>query len=403
MANYTRQMTKDVEIYKESKCFNGYTLFAPSFQNTTAWLIDMNGNVCHNWEMANPAGLNYHLLPSGNLIWMGRGKGVIEGLNAAATEIVEVDWDGNEVWRYDDNMVNHDFMVQENGNILAIRFVELSSDIQKKLKGGVPGTEINGKTYGNQIIEINRDKGIVWKWNSWEYFDPEKDHECSFCDRSIWGYMNAVDVFPNGDLVVSIRRMNKVARVSKKTGKIIWEWGQDKNLGHPHDVSVTDDGNITLFDNGLHRKIDNPGIDHIDTSCYTASRALEVNIKTNEIIWQYVDPMHLVSSNFMGSVQKLPNSNYLICNSASGTFYEVTKEKEVVWKYISPFVLKIKQSLDWTLSKLIFQAHRYGPDFEGLKGKDLNPEQYEWAIQKKTKESVKEEEKILERLSRAGY
>jgi len=113
--------------------------------------------------------------------------------------------------------------------------------------------------------------------------------------------------------------------------------------------------------------------------------------------------MHLVSSNFMGSVQKLPNSNYLICNSASGTFYEVTKEKEVVWKYISPFVLKIKQSLDWTLSKLIFQAHRYGPDFEGLKGKDLNPEQYEWAIQKKTKESVKEEEKILERLSRAGY
>lgn len=404
MANYTKQMTKDVEIYKESKCYNGYTLFAPTFSNTTAWLIDMEGNICHFWEMKNPPGMNYYLLANGNLMWIGRGPGAVQQLNSAASELVEVDWDGNEVWRYDDNMLNHDFCVQKNGNILLLRFEPLPKEIQKKLKGGVPGTEINGEiTYGMQVREINKDKETLWEWNNWDHFNLDKDLECPFCDREIWGYTNSVDVFPNGDPIICVRRMNKVIRISKKTGKIIWEWGQGHHLGHPHDVSVLPNGNITIFDNGLHRRIENPGVDPNDISCYTVSRALEVNPETNEIVWQYIDPMHQVNSIFMGSVQKLPNNNYLVCNSASGTFYEISQNKEIVWKYISPFVIKIKQGFDWISSKYIFQAHRYSHGFEGLKNKDLDPKRYEWVIQEKSEETKEEEENILSRLSKAGY
>ena len=406
MANYLRQMTKDVEIYKASKCYNGYTLFAPSFQNTTAWLIDMEGNVCHHWEMKNPAGLNYHLLPNGNLMWLGRGEGRLEGLAAAATEIIEVDWDGNEVWRYDDNKLHHDFMVKDNGNIMILRHEPLPENIRKRLKGGVAGTEINGKiTYGVQIREINRKKETLWEWNMWDHFDPEKDLECPFCDRAVWGYTNSIDVFPNGDPIISVRRMNKVIRISKETGKIIWEWGPKNHLGHQHDVSVLPDGNITIFDNGTHRTIATPGVDHIATAVFTASRAIEVDPKTNKIVWEYIDPTHEMSSHSMGGLQKLPNNNYLVCNSGAGIFYEITKDKEVVWKYTSPFSMRVGNNLSFGLkiAKSIFQAHRYSPDFEGLKGKDLNPEQYEWVIKRKDKKATIEEDKVLERLAKAGY
>ncbi len=403
MANYIRQMPNDVPIYNELKCYGGYTLFAPSFQNRMAWLIDMKGNVVHFWEMEHPPGLNYKLLPNGNLMWMGRGPNIIQGLNASADELIEVDWDGNEVWRYDDPCMHHDFEVLDNGNMMIMRHVELPTKIQKSLRGGVPGTELNGQTYGVQIREINRDGETLWQWNNWEHFDPNNHIECPFCDREIWGYTNSVDVFPNGDVILSVRRMNSVIRISKKTGKIVWAWGPEQLLGHQHDVSVTEQGTVTIFDNGLHRQIHTPGVDHNDTSCFHASRLLEVDPETGEILWEYIDPMHLIISNFCGSVQKLPNGNYMACDSAAGIFYEITPEKEVIWKYVSPFIINIPEKFGWSVTRLMFQAHRYGVDFKGFEGKDLDPGNYEWVIQKKCKEENIEEELVKRRLEMAGY
>jgi len=404
MANYYRQLSKDVEIYQQDKCHNGYTLFAPSFHNTTAWLIDMLGNVVHFWDMQNPPGLNYQLLPNGNLMWMGRGPNAIEKVNGSADELVEVDWEGNEVWRYDDPMMNHDFLTLDNGNIMVLRFVDLPKGLQSRLKGGVPGTELNGKTFGVQVREINRKGQTQWEWNNYEHFDPERDIECTLCDREVWGYTNSLDVFPNGDVVLSIRRMNKVIRISKQTGEIIWEWGPEHLLGHQHDVSVCDNGNITIFDNGLHRRLFNPDTDHKDTACFIASRALAVNpVESGEIVWEYIDPMHLIISNFCGSTQKLLNGNHMICDSVAGVFYEVTADKEVVWKYTSPFVLNIPNHFGWVATRLMFQAHRYSQDYEGLKGRVLDPEQYEWIINRRQKKSIDEEERIKRRLELAGY
>jgi hypothetical protein len=403
MATYSRQVSSDVEIYSEKKCSNGYTLFAPSFHNTTAWLVDMRGRVAHYWQMKNPPGLNYQLLPNGNLMWMGRGPHAMAKVNGSADELVEVDWEGTEVWRYDDPMMNHDFVVLPSGNIMVLRFVDLPAGLQEKLKGGIPGTELDGKTYGVQVREINRRGETIWEWNNFDHFDPEKDVECNLCDREVWGYTNSLDVFPNGDVILSVRRMNKVIRISKETGKIIWEWGPQHLLGHQHDVSVCKNGNITIFDNGLHRRIHDPATDHKDTACFLASRALEVNPATGQIVWEYIDPMHLIISNFCGSTQKLSNGNYLLCDSVAGTFYEITPEKEVVWKYISPFILSIPTHFGWSATRLMFQAHRYDEGFEGLRGRNLDPEKYEWVISRKSDKRTDEEARILRRLELAGY
>jgi hypothetical protein len=51
----------------------------------------------------------------------------------------------------------------------------------------------------------------------------------------------------------------------------------------------------------------------------------------------------------------------------------------------------------------MFQAHRYGIDFEGLNNKDLDPDKYEWIIRKKDKETISMEERIKSRLAKAGY
>jgi len=399
---FKRAMPNDVLIHDESKTYKGYTLFAPMMERY-AWLVDMRGRVVHYWEMEHPPGVHGRLLKNGNLMWLGRGEGALEDLGGGATYLIEVDWDGKEVWRYDDRYLHHDFKVLDNDNIMILRFVEIPKDIQKRIKGGVPGTEMeNGEILGVSAAEINRKGEILWEWKNYEHFDPDNDIECPLANRLVWGYTNSIDVFPNGDVLLSFRHLNTIARISRETGDIIWRWGPKELIGHQHCATVLDNGNILLFDNGIHRKPMSPGDPH-EISSFATSRPVEVNPDTDEIVWQYIDALHTLYTNFCGSAQRLPNGNTLICESRTGTIYEITYEKEIVWKYVSPFVVLRPEIWGWKESKLIFQAHRYGEEFEGLQGKDLDPERYEWFIREKPKEVTDEEELIAGRLSRAGY
>lgn len=110
---------RDVTIYHPSRDYNAYTFFATMY-GEDAWLIDMKGNVIHHWAMQHMPGPCGHLLPNGNLLWLGRSPDAIEGFGGNSTELVEVDWDGKEVWRVDDLCLNHDFIRLKNGNTYSI-------------------------------------------------------------------------------------------------------------------------------------------------------------------------------------------------------------------------------------------------------------------------------------------
>ena len=398
-----------VVVHDKSRAYEGYTLFTPMYQNI-AWLIDMNGRVVHNWQMKNPPGVYGKLLDNGNLMWMDRGPEANEDLEAGASAMIEVDWDGNEVWRYNDNGLNHDFTCLSNGNIMVMRFVELPEDIGKKvIKKKVTvslssSSSSYNKIWSNNIQEISRDGKVIWEWNHWEHFDPEKDPECPLSNRNDYGYTNSLDVFPNGDILISIRHLNTIARISRKTGEVIWRWGPEQLLGHQHCVSVLDNGNIMVFDNGLHRYPPNFTDERFrKVGEAEFSRIVEVNPENGEIVWEYSDPTGNFYTPICGSAERLPNGNTLICESIKGIFFEVTPEKEVVWKYMQPFAVPRPNWFGWTISFLVFQIRRYGLDFNGFKGKDLNPDKFELTWKKTKKNKINDSKKIQDRLAKAGY
>ena len=148
-----RRSLEDVKIYNPDRAFNGYTFFSTMYGHD-AWLIDMKGNVVNHWDMKHMPGPYGYLIPNGNVLWQGRGPDIMEGFGGNATELVEIDWDGNEVWRYDDQYINHDFVYMDNGNILINRYIEVPKNIASKVKGGVKGTEHeDGK---EKIIETDK-------------------------------------------------------------------------------------------------------------------------------------------------------------------------------------------------------------------------------------------------------
>jgi hypothetical protein len=400
MNGAVRKTDECVSVYEPTKAYKGYTMFAPHYSKDV-WLIDMKGEIVQHWEMKNLPGGDQRLLPNGNLLRLNKTlEEPLQFFGSVAGELVEVDWDCNVIWKYENLYMHHDFYRMENGNTILNMHTLIPQEIAVKVRGGIPGTELEQGMWCNTFREITPEGEVVWEWLGYEHMDPEIDVPCPLCPRTIWGYVNGICVVPNGDIVASFRLLNTIAIIDKQSGAIKWRWGAPHELGHQHNPTVLGNGNILIFDNGYHRVTSHEVSDEI------SSRVIEVNPRTDEIEWEYEDKNpDKFYSGICGSAERLPNGNTLICESTKGRIFEVTRDKEIVWEFINPFYY------EWGrrgVTNLIFKAHRYGFDYEGLKGKVLDPIKFRWVLMKEGRTSPEAPkdtrvEEIRHRLKRLGY
>ena len=394
---FDRTRFRFVTYCDSRKTYEGYTLFAPMGPGYV-WLIDMDGNFVQRWEMGHIPGEYGVLLPNGNLLFAGKViPGPLNDIGGFGGVLLEADWDGNIVWKHEDLYQHHDFCRMDNGNTMVLRWVPVPDKIAAKIQGGIPGTERQGMIWADSFQEVTPTGEVVWEWLSYEHLDPAVDVICPLCPRSEWSHTNACFVLLNGDILTTFRRTNTIAIIDKGTGDIKWRWGVGE-LAHPHDPTMLDNGNILVFDNGTHRNLAHPNY----------SRVLEINPATGKIEWEYkTNPRHHFYGSLVSGCQRLPNDNTLICEGTTGRIFEVTAEGELVWEFISPFYYDIE---GYGRTNQIFRAYRYGPDYEGLQGKRLDPDRFEWVLQEKGKSEAARsnvlpdvEKTVKERLTRLGY
>jgi len=203
-----------------------------------------------------------------------------------------------------------------------------------------------------------------------------------------WTHFNTVDYDPATDhILADSREFGELYIIDHKTGDIVYRWGNPSAYGAgkaptlttpgeqilfgPHDAKwitkgLPGAGNILIFNNGWAR----PPINY--------SSVIEMDPNTGKIVWEYKsNSPNSFYSDHISSAQRLPNGNTLICSGNSGHLFEVTPEKEVVWEYINPVTAKALKNWIEDAGMMsgngMFRAHRYGPDFPGLKGRDLKP------------------------------
>ena len=345
--------------------YRGYTLTTNN-RGYDANLLDMEGRIVHRWHSDEGIGYAY-LLPYGNLLVRTEPPEDANGaetIGASAAAILELDWDGNVVWEYRDKYIHHDYERLVNGNTLVMMFELLSPEFTAKVKGGTPSDDDPPQMFSDVVREIAPNGSVVYEWKAWEHLDPEQDAICPLEDRKEWTHGNSINVTPEGDLIVSFRRISTVGIVNKATGEFTWKWGRGQ-IDHQHHPTWLDSGNILLFDNGFHRPR------------ASFSRVIEVDPKTGEIGWEYkgTPPLSFYSQ-AVSSADRLPNGNTLICEGSPGRIFEVTHEKEIVWEYINPFFIPPGPEGPNELTNAVFRAHRYGPEHAAFQGRDLDPDRY---------------------------
>jgi hypothetical protein len=127
----------------QTRAFPGFTLFAPCGNtNKTIYLIDLQGNVVHTWDMPYPPGLYGYLTDRGTLFYNGKipnpsHVGQSASMGGAA---LEMDWKGRILWEVKHPDHHNDGIRLRNGNVLLICAMPLADEIVRKVRGGRPGT-----------------------------------------------------------------------------------------------------------------------------------------------------------------------------------------------------------------------------------------------------------------------
>ncbi|MEP0813751.1 MAG: PKD domain-containing protein [bacterium] len=405
-----------VSVIPESA--DGYTLVAPLGEKRT-YLIDMDGNPVHTWDSNYYPGLSAELEETGHLLRLGYVGGFWFNGMGKAGRIEEYDWDGNLVWSYElydwERCCHHQFERLPNGNVLLIVWNAYSR--QDAVDAGRNPAGIS--QYGmwvDSIVEIEPvlpDGGeVVWEWKAWDHlvqdYDPSKanygnpaehpeliDFNLRLDCTLDWTHINTVSYNAELDqIAVSPRDLSEIWVIDHSTtmeeaaghtggrygrgGDILYRWGNPQNYraGGPgsqrlfgqHNPYWIEDGldgagNLLVFNNNagtlggesfssvvqLATPLNPDGSYYLTDGVYGPA----------EPAWQYLsNPLGDFHSQFMGSAQRLPGGNTLICSALQNRIFEVNPMGETTWEFDCRW--QAGEPFD------LFKAIRYTPDYPGL-------------------------------------
>lgn len=357
--------------HEPAKSVKGYTIVTPNGENVT-YLLDMSGQVVHAWRYPQLRGFYGRLLPSGNLLVLGTDAALrpvqipersvpdfdvnIRRIGGSATHLLELDWDGNVVWQYENPAIHHDFVRLPSGNTVFPEFVELPAELARSVRGGYR-ERYTPPMLSDDFVEVDPSGKEVRRVSLWKLLDSARDPICPLERRLEWTHTNSLDVNEEGEILFSCRLNSRIGIVSAD-GSLRWKYGFP-GISHQHHATFLPNGNVQVFDNGMHRR----GMPR--------SAVVEVDPKDSSVAWQYTaDPEIQFLSAHISGAERLPGGNVLICEGAPGRLFEVTPKGEIVWEWISPFSHRAPNG---NMMSWVFRSYRYGLDHPAIAGRDLDP------------------------------
>ena len=409
----------------------GYTLYSPMTQEAT-YLVDMKGNVVHQWFHDNQPGLYQYLGEDGSLLRAGRIRREtrFQDANGWGGVIEKLDWDGNRLWRFeyadDNHLQHHDIEELPNGNVLILAWEYHGRD-DAIAAGRDPDLLPDGEVWADSVAEYDPVAGrIVWEWSVWDHlvqdhdstkanFGVVADHpekvDVNFSPKeplqtpgeADWNHANSVDYNAELDqIVISLRSFSEIWVVDHATtteeargpaGDLLFRYGNpasyrkgktaDRTLFAQHDAEWIADGlpgagRILVFNNGLVDRREYSSVDEIipkmDGDRYVVDDDEAFAAKVRRV--HPAREQDRVFAAIISGAQRLSNGNTLVTYGTYGLIREVTPKGRVVWEYEVPYFAVRPQTplgnLDFVMKAWrTFRAERYPVSYPAFEGREL--------------------------------
>lgn len=316
--------------YDESKVAGGPNFYVAGHA-PEATLMDIEGNVLHQWQYAFEDVWPEREIPQdsiGHLNWRraylyenGDLLAIFEGYG-----LIRLNKDSELLWEFPGN-AHHDLKVLENGDIYVLsRKAHMAPRIHEdepiledyitmldpdgNVKRQVSLLEAAENSEFWPVIQgLMPESGDLFHTNTLEYLDGSLEH--------------LSPLFKEGNILTSIRSIHALAIVDMESEEIVWcklgTWSGQ------HQPILLPNGNMILFDNNRF-------------SDY--SRVLEIEPFTENIVWYYMGtPPNSFFTEACGSIQPLENGNILVVESEAGRAFEIQRDATIVWEYVVPQVI----------------------------------------------------------------
>lgn len=203
---------------------------------------------------------------------------------------------------------NHDIIATPRGTFFTITSENVAPEIVDQV-----------------IVEFDTKGKILWSWSVNEHLFGKKDAKEIFkiklgplCpikgERIEYNtHCNALDIFENGDILLSVRNLCEIVRISYPDGKVIWRRGSGI-LSYQHHPTIQPDGSILVYDNGI-------GQGQTGIVKFSPTGKVILNRRLN------------FYCGGLGSVEELSNGNWLVVDGEHGRVLEYTPDfSEVVFE-----------------------------------------------------------------------
>jgi hypothetical protein len=395
-----------------------YVLVAPLKSNNT-YLMDLDGQLVHEWHGSAIPGLSAYLLPNGHLLRASSlGLGAFPAAGGNGGRIEEYDWDGNVVWTFDyispTYQQHHDMQKMPNGHVLMVAW-EMRSGAEAIAAGRDPTSiPANGQVWPDTVVEVDpATNGIVWSWRLWDHLLPPgaapSDHPelvdsnaNAVASSSDWTHVNAIDYNASLDQVMlSSRNMSEIWVIDHSTtteeaaghaggasgrgGDLLFRWGKPANFGVSGPQQLFGQHNAHWIEDGLSGAGQILVLDNGDANLRPYTTAVQLApiygargqyaidpaagfFDPIAPIWQYqANPPESLFAPIISSVQRLANGDTLVCDGTKGHILEVTPAGDTTWSYLLT-------DTAGNNGVLVFRATRYEGSYPGLAGRTLTPQ-----------------------------
>jgi hypothetical protein len=220
----------------------------------------------------------------------------------------------------------HDLIAQTDGSYWLMcdetRRMDLSG------AGGLAGASVTGTA----IQHIAADRTLLFAWSPFDHFAiTDGDPRDRGGANVNWTHGNALDLAPDGNLIVSFRNLGEITKINTATGAVVWRLGGRRNeFTFVESAGATFAGqhSARAFAPGAVLLLDNLG----DTAASRAERyVLDETRKTARLVRSY-ESMPSVVTPVGGSVQDLAGGRTLVSFGTAGRVEEYDAAGRVVWR-----------------------------------------------------------------------
>jgi hypothetical protein len=441
-------LKSELLYWDKEKAYNGYTLFTPRMSADSVkklYLINMAGSVVNSWDVGNAT--NPKLMDDGHILygfteidWDGNqvfraggahhdtckiynkklkeytyigltreqsytqenviaagGDPSRDYTDAYCDGVLEVDKNGNEIWRW--RFLDH---------VIQARDPKAPNYVAKgKTIADYPGKLDLDWVTDQSRVNGDGTPGVINDWQHTNALDYNEKLDHIAINAKHWSEFYIVD---HGATFVPNDPEKSIELAAGDAGDFIYRFGNpsaykqgkpsgDKDEGDYqmygcHNIEWIDDGlpgagNMTIYDNGCYNPMGrmssvleiNPFLDANgkNTGWYVnpPDAGYDRNNISKQIAWSFESYKgKTFYSHNVSNAQRLPNGNTFVCAGRPSHLFEVTPDGEVVWEYINPLgnqgLLTVLPT-SYNNTNSVFRAYRHGVDHPAFKGKNLKP------------------------------